>query len=288
MATLLDDIIGSGGPKRAYEAQSQAYQKYAQESGRTGGELIKFLEREFDNIADRGYQAYDESGDRIESAKNSSLDQFRPYTEGGGEANKMRAAYSGALGADAQQEAFNNYTESPGVAFMREEGMRGINQNASAMGGLGGANRLKRLSEYNQGLSEQSYDKFWGRLGEVANRGYDAAGEMASIYTDAGQKQSGIKERKGAFTTNVAESRMNKIAGQTNNMNQAYLDSIIATGEAKAGRQLAVGNAYTQGIGAVGNAAMAGFGVGTGGMGGGGFSWGSAGNSLFQTAGNKK
>ena len=152
MATLLDDVLGSGGPKRAYEAQSQAYQKYAQESGRTGGELIKFLEREFDNIADRGYQAYDESGDRIESAKNSSLDQFRPYTEGGGEANKMRAAYSGALGADAQQEAFNNYTESPGVAFMREEGMRGINQNASAMGGLGGANRLKRLSEYNQGL----------------------------------------------------------------------------------------------------------------------------------------
>ena len=66
-----------------------------------------------------------------------------PFAQGGQSAQQLQLAQSGALGPEAQAQAFQNFQDSPGQAFLQERGMRGINANASAMAGWVAAIDLK-------------------------------------------------------------------------------------------------------------------------------------------------
>lgn len=98
-----------------------------------------------------------------------------PFVEGGHRSNEMEQALSGALGPEAQAEAFKNFQASPGQDFLKEEGLRMINSGAGAKGGLGGGTRLKELTRFGQGLAQQSLDSTINRLSNISNRGLTAA-----------------------------------------------------------------------------------------------------------------
>ena len=85
----------------------------------------------------------------IQSAIQQGVDPFQSFLGAGQDAQGVQAALSGALGAEAQAQAFANFQDSPGQAFLQERGERAVTRNASATGGLGGGRVLQELQRKN-------------------------------------------------------------------------------------------------------------------------------------------
>lgn len=114
-----------------------------------------------------------------------------PFIAGGTEAFDVQRALSGAMGPEAQREAYASYEESPGVAWAREQGMKGMEADIASTGRGGGA-RLKAISKFNQGLALQDFSASFNRLGSVTGVGLSAAGALAGVgmQSAAGQSQA--------------------------------------------------------------------------------------------------
>lgn len=104
-----------------------------------------------------------------------------PGIETGRQAQQQQAAFSGALGPEAQMQAFQGFQDSPGTQFLRERGMRGRN-SSSAMTGRGGGGLMAELSRFNQGLALQDLDRQQQQLGQLAQQGLQA-GQLGTSLT---------------------------------------------------------------------------------------------------------
>lgn len=135
------------------------------------------------------------------------LGYLNPYMQTGNKANDLQAALSGSMGAAAQQQAFNNYQQSPGVAFAQQEGERALLRNASATGGLGGGNVLRDLTKLAAGTFMQDYNNQFQQIGQVADRGYGAATTGAGLEGQQGQVQAGLGQFAANIPMRVAEGQ---------------------------------------------------------------------------------
>lgn len=107
-------------------------------------------------------------------------------------------AFSGALGEEAQRQAFASFVESPQTEFLRREGLRGIERNLSARGGLGGGSRLRAISEFNQQLASESLGSQLSQLGTIAQQDLATAGNLANIELGLGAQQAAGLQNIGA------------------------------------------------------------------------------------------
>ena len=112
----------------------------------------------------------------------ATAQQFQaPYREYGQEAAQRQAALTGALGPEAQQQAFAEYQASPALGYLQEQSERALMRNAAAMGGLGGGNVRQDLTKLTADLYGQDFQNQFNRLGDIATRGYGAAGTSAGL-----------------------------------------------------------------------------------------------------------
>ena len=58
----------------------------------------------------------------------------------------------------------SGFFTSPGFEFVRDEGLRGIENRFSATGGTLSGNALRRLTEFNSGLASQEFGNFFERI----------------------------------------------------------------------------------------------------------------------------
>lgn len=112
--------------------------------------------------------------------------------------NQMRAAM-GVMGPEAQQQYFDNFQEDPGTQFLREEGLRNINRQLQARGGLGGGSRLKAITEFSQNLANQQLGQRMQDLGAMAQTDLSLAGQLAGMRTGLGNNiATGLAQAGGA------------------------------------------------------------------------------------------
>jgi len=227
-----------------------------------------------------------QTSQKVTDLYNQGTSYIAPYMSPGESANNLQAALSGAMGPEAQQQAFAQYQQSPGVKFAQGEAERALTRNAAATGGLGGGNVLRDLTQLAAGTFMQDFGNQYSRLGEIANRGYGAAttgagmqGQQAGIQSSLGQfaanipmntagAQSGIQFQAGRDvgsaiqgTTSALSSLINQqgagmtdITGNaTTNLNSLYQNAM--SGDATAKEQLAamLGNLSTGSASMVGN-----------------------------------
>ena len=79
----------------------------------------------------------------LQGGLSGAMSQLGPYAQQGGQAFNLQSALTGALGAPAQQQAYQNFSESPGQQFLREQGERSVINQAAATGGTQGGNVLR-------------------------------------------------------------------------------------------------------------------------------------------------
>lgn len=125
------------------------------------------------------------------------------FTGAGVSAQQRQAALSGALGNEAQQQAFTSFNESPGQAFLREQGLRQVTNAASATGGLVGGNVLSELQRQGQGLAQQDFSNQFNRLGQLTAQGQQAAGQAGQFLSQAGQQQGNLAAQNAQLGTQV-------------------------------------------------------------------------------------
>lgn len=117
---------------------------------------------------------------------------LQPFITGGQSAFEQQQALSGALGPEAQATAFQQFQDSPGTGFLREQGLRLIDTGAAARGGLGGGERLRELTRFSQGLALQDLGGTFNRLGVVSGAGLTAAQAFGSFSGQASGLEAGL------------------------------------------------------------------------------------------------
>lgn len=175
----------------------------------------------------------------LEAGVNQAGNTLQPYTQGGNSAFNLQSALSGAMGPEAQRQAFANYNESPEVAYQREMGERAITRNAAATGGLGGSRVQQELQRHAIGLAQQDYGNSFNRLGTLADKGYGAAGLLGGIQANAGgqagQMAYGTGQAMAAGRTRAGEQIAGNVQGTSSSLAQLLnqqgtdLSSIIGT-----------------------------------------------------------
>lgn len=148
------------------------------------------------------------------SAKSNALAGFnylsgkngvQSFVDTGRNANTQQAdllGINGAAGASRAGPAFQNYLNSTGYGFQRNEGTRAITNSTAARGILNSGSTAKALTKYGQGLADTTFGNYLDRTGTVAGRGLQAAGQIGAAGTEGGRtaadaQQSGITKAGG-------------------------------------------------------------------------------------------
>lgn len=117
--------------------------------------------------------------------------------------SKMMALL-GLSGGQAQEDAYGDYRESPGVAFQRQQGEAAALRAGSASGHLGGTRTQKNVSQFNQGLAEQGVGDWYSRLRDLYESTKSTAGNVASGYTGTASRLGDLALGYGQQKANAA------------------------------------------------------------------------------------
>ena len=144
---------------------------------------------------------------RADDVLTSGQGNLMPYINSGAAGSQLQAALSGAMGPEAQAEAFANYQASPDQQWRMQQMEEAITRNAAATGGLGGGRVLEALQENAAGLAAQDYNNYFNRLGSLSDRGLQA-NQLGSNYDLA---RSGVAQDQGNMLAQLGTSAGNTI-----------------------------------------------------------------------------
>ena len=156
-----------------------------------------------------------------ESARQFDVTQasLQPFQDAGVSALGQQQALLGLSGEDEQQQAFQAFNESPGQKFLRDRGERATIRNAGAIGGLGGGNVRKALTEFGIGTAQQDFQNQFGRLGQLAGQGQGAATSIGQFGSNAAGQQSGFRTAGSeALASGILGSQQAKAQGVEDTM----------------------------------------------------------------------
>ena len=164
-------------------------------------------------------------------------------------AAQRRAALSGALGPGAQQRAIDEFIESPGQQFLRDEQEQALLRNTAAIGGLGGGRVRSALQEQALGRAAGFQQQTFANLGEVAGREQLTQANIANLQTQQGGALSALRTNFGANLANIGIGAGAQQAQLAQSLGSAQAGGIIGAGAAEAAGTLGIGSALQQGFG---------------------------------------
>ena len=171
------------------------------------------------------------ASDRAIAAQQAGLSEQQaisaPYVDKGTQAMNRLAAMTEPGGEFYAPFSQTDFKEDPGYAFRLKEGMKALNANAAARGGLISGNALRAATGYGQEMGSQEYQNAFNRY-----------------YTERTNKMDPLK-----FLTGVGQAAG---AGQASNIGAAtgnIANLTTGAGNAMAAGQVGAANAYTNAMG---------------------------------------
>jgi len=165
--------------------------------------------------------AADKAGDAQVAASRSTLEEqarqfdemkelMKPYIDIGTDSLGAQADLLG-IGDGSQQEAIDQFSQSPLFQSLTQQGEDAILQNAAATGGLRGGNTQGALAQFRPAMLNQILQQQFSNLGNLTAYGQaSAAGQGA-----AGQNYANAV---GNINSQIGDAQAQEIAGRT----QAY------------------------------------------------------------------
>jgi hypothetical protein len=171
---------------------------------------------------------------------------LQPFQQAGTAAIGAQQDLLGLNGSEAEAAAFAAMENSPGQQFLRDRAQKNLLRNASAIGGLGGGRVRSALVEQGVGFAQQDLQNQFGRLGQLAGQGQNAATSIGqfgqntannisnSMIAGGDARSSGIINRNTAFqnslegiTSGLAQG---KLFGGTTPPPPAVVNPVTGTG----------------------------------------------------------
>lgn len=153
---------------------------------------------------------------------------------------------AGVNGAQAQQNAFGRYVESPEVQWQREQGEQSAMRAAAAGGQLASGRTLADLAKYGQGLAQQGYGNYWNRLSSLYGSALGAAGGLADVYSGGGSRLANI-QMGGGQQLAAAEGQRGGVLGDL--LSQGAALAAYAAGGGSVGTPGSTASMYDPGVG---------------------------------------
>lgn len=197
-------------------------------------------------------QGVNQQSGAVTEGYQSGIGEMQPYADTGQQALQKEAALSGALGAEAQQQAIDSFMESPGQKYLREQAEKALLRNASATGGLRGGSTLAALQEQAIGLSAQQQQRQLENMRSLAGRGQQASGNIAGMQVGQGQDLSNIYGQGAQSMANIAGQEGQQLSGLRSNFGQLSGQAIGNTGQQGANMQFQGGQLGGQAISGAG------------------------------------
>jgi hypothetical protein len=123
---------------------------------------------------------------------------LEPRIQGGNQAFQAQQALLGLQGGTAQDEAYGNIQESAGQRFLRDRAQKALLRNSAATGGLGGGNVRTALQEQAVGFAQQDINNQFGRLGQLAGQGQNAANVSGQAGSQSASNIANLQANQGA------------------------------------------------------------------------------------------
>lgn len=204
------------------------------------------------------------------SAISGGIGRLDPYAQAGTKAQQLQMALSGALGRDAQQQAYDDFISSPGQEWLRERGQRELLSGAAAIGGLGGGRVREELVRFGQGLASQDLNNQLAQLNALRQGGLQAAGQQgqlsaqqAQMLANMGMTGAQMEQQQGINELNLAGMGMQRnqsianllggmgtqAAGISQQTGRDIANQIFNTGQLLSGGRLGAGQQIAQAIG---------------------------------------
>lgn len=156
---------------------------------------------------------------------------YNPYSSAGQSALQMYQNALGLNGATGNAAATSAFQSSPGYQFQLGQGLQALDRSAAAKGLLGSGNALTAAEQYGQGLANQDYGNWLGRLSGLGSQGLQAAfgqtgrqGSLANLDVGQGTALANLLMN----STNNAMGMFNNANQQQNQMNQQGAQNLLS------------------------------------------------------------
>jgi len=110
-----------------------------------------------------------------------------------------------------------SYTQSPGYDFRFTEGLRAIDNAASARGRVGSGARDKALLRFGQGIAAEDYNNWWNRQAGLAGIGQTATSQGNALAGAYGANLANIYGQGANASAAGQIGQANAITGAINN-----------------------------------------------------------------------
>lgn len=154
----------------------------------------------------------------------------QPFLQGGTEDyNRLRALMMGGPGAAQQFLQMD-----PGYGFRMSEGLKALDRQAAARGGLISGGALKAAQRYGQDVASQEFGNAYNRLAGLAQIGPSAAGVTNTLGQNYAQQASGTYGQMGDTAANALLAgqglRQSSYGGMANLLGRMYPQGMATAG----------------------------------------------------------
>jgi hypothetical protein len=165
------------------------------------------------SAAQTSAQSADRATELQQRMYEESVARQQPFLETGTEMfNRLAALQRGG------PEAQNFLQMDPGYQFRLSEGMKALDRQAAARGGLISGGALRAAQRYGQDLGSQEFGAAYNRLASMANVGPQAAGVMSNLGQNYATNVGNIYQQQGDTAANAALARGSAYSGGLNQL----------------------------------------------------------------------
>jgi hypothetical protein len=165
------------------------------------------------SAAQTSAQSADRATELQQRMYEESVARQQPFLETGTEMfNRLAALQRGG------PEAQNFLQMDPGYQFRLSEGLKALDRQAAARGGLISGGALKAAQRYGQDLGSQEFGAAYNRLASMANVGPQAAGVMSNLGQNYATNVGNIYQQQGNTAANAALARGSAYSGGLNQL----------------------------------------------------------------------
>lgn len=107
----------------------------------------------------------------------------------------------------------NAFTQSPGYAFTRDEALKGVENSASAKGGLYSGNAGRALQDRAGNLASQDYGNWFNQNASLAGLGQTSAQSLGALGQNNANNVSNLLNQQGNARASGIEGQTNALTG---------------------------------------------------------------------------
>jgi hypothetical protein len=245
---LIAALIGAGTSLLAARREANAARDASAVQERTARENREMAEEatsagisDFDTALDAALGRLDTASGAATAGFDTAVGYQQPFYDTGTAALSEIAAAMGLRGPEEAAAALSRFRDAPGYQFQLEQGVNALDRSAASQGGLYSGAQGMALTEYGQGLADQTFNARLSQLAGLAGVGQNAAGNLSSIAMNRGQTE-------GAYQGAAADALLGTAAGKANLRmagTGAAMGANTDIGAAQAGGIIGPANAWT-------------------------------------------